>query len=283
MGMEIYEGKNVNGSFREILLEEFNKRCHRNPKYSLRAFARSIRVDPSLLSKFFKGERGLSKKTIFRLGQAVNVPFSQISQVKELQVKANNNVEYKQIDEEFFEPISDWYYFAILELLQVKGRKVTPRWIAMQLGITAAQVHFAMERLESLGCTKQDAENSWTVTQPNQKWSTQAFTSESRKQLQKQFLSKAIEAIDACPFEKRENSSLTLAMDKNLIPTLKKKIQAFKQEVLQLASDSKNYNSVYQLNLALFPLAEPEPDKTIDSIGVGQESNQETKHTRDGG
>jgi plasmid maintenance system antidote protein VapI len=52
-----------------ILTREFEQRRERKPSYSLRAFARFIELDPSHLSKVFRGQRGLSQErasAIFR-------------------------------------------------------------------------------------------------------------------------------------------------------------------------------------------------------------------------
>ena len=47
--------------YRSILKSEFAQRCDRNSGYSLRAFARDLKIHPSRLSAVLNGKKGLSK------------------------------------------------------------------------------------------------------------------------------------------------------------------------------------------------------------------------------
>ncbi len=46
---------------------EYNKRCTRNPRYSIRAFARAAKVDPSLLAKVLSNKASMSYTVASRL------------------------------------------------------------------------------------------------------------------------------------------------------------------------------------------------------------------------
>jgi transcriptional regulator with XRE-family HTH domain len=48
-------------SLQEILAKEYELRASRNPKYSLRAFAKSLGISQSRLSQILKGRQGLSR------------------------------------------------------------------------------------------------------------------------------------------------------------------------------------------------------------------------------
>ena len=65
--------KRVNSELVRVhLLHEFRERKRRNPKYSLRAFARTLQIDSATLSKILKGSRTLtyanSEKLLSALG-----------------------------------------------------------------------------------------------------------------------------------------------------------------------------------------------------------------------
>ena len=59
-------------SYREHLLTEFHNRTQRNPRYSLRAFAAYLDIDPSALCRIFSGRQepssGTSLKLALKLG-----------------------------------------------------------------------------------------------------------------------------------------------------------------------------------------------------------------------
>ena len=54
--------------FREHLQAELLKRTKMNPRYSQRAFARFLSIQPDYLSKLLIGRRPITAKTISRLG-----------------------------------------------------------------------------------------------------------------------------------------------------------------------------------------------------------------------
>ncbi|HWW62311.1 MAG TPA: helix-turn-helix domain-containing protein, partial [Thermoanaerobaculia bacterium] len=60
-------------SFREILQAEFDRRAARNARYSLRAFARSLGIAHTTLSRFLSGRRRLTSRAIRRIGVALRV------------------------------------------------------------------------------------------------------------------------------------------------------------------------------------------------------------------
>jgi uncharacterized protein (TIGR02147 family) len=55
------------------LAEELNRRKRRNNCYSLRAFARSLGIDPAILSRAIAGKRSLSAKTIRKIIYKLNL------------------------------------------------------------------------------------------------------------------------------------------------------------------------------------------------------------------
>jgi predicted enzyme related to lactoylglutathione lyase len=48
-------GETTDGGFRELLQRELAKRCAENPQFSLRAFAKALRIDHSTLSQILRG------------------------------------------------------------------------------------------------------------------------------------------------------------------------------------------------------------------------------------
>ena len=55
------------------LKEEFETRSRKNPNYSLRAFAQSLRIDSSTLSALLRGKRPLSAKTAKRILEELEI------------------------------------------------------------------------------------------------------------------------------------------------------------------------------------------------------------------
>src|SRR5689334_9211079 len=52
-----------------LLQREYESRCARNSRYSLRAFARDVGLSPGGLSQVLRGRMGLSEKTASRIAE----------------------------------------------------------------------------------------------------------------------------------------------------------------------------------------------------------------------
>src|SRR5689334_7684944 len=71
--------------FRRVLQEELALRCARNPRYSLRAFARYLKLDHSTLSQLLRGRRRFTARTVERIGARLSLTPTVISQFVELE------------------------------------------------------------------------------------------------------------------------------------------------------------------------------------------------------
>ena len=63
---------------RDTLEAELRRRSARNPRYSLRAFARALRTHHSTLSQIMRSERRLTPRSIRRLGERLGLTPAQI-------------------------------------------------------------------------------------------------------------------------------------------------------------------------------------------------------------
>src|SRR4051812_19686100 len=110
---------NANHDFRSFLQEEFSARARRNPRYSLRAFAKSLDIDPSELSKVMRGARTIGPRLIQTLGKNIGCSDVEILKFRKRtsSVRASTGAAspsaYKEIPLENFKVISNWYHFAI--------------------------------------------------------------------------------------------------------------------------------------------------------------------------
>jgi uncharacterized protein (TIGR02147 family) len=237
----------------ELLKKEFIHRCQKNESYSLRAYARYLNVDHSLLAKILRGQKLLSKKMAYEVGGKLGLSSSKVQELFEVSKKVH---ESQMIQEDVFILISDWLHFALLELLKTEGFKYSPKAVARKLGITALEASAVFERLERLGFVDVQEDQSIKLKKPNNNWFNYQGTTEARKILQKELLAKSIEAVDQVEFGKRANSSLTIAIDPKDLPKLKKHIQHFIDETDAFSEKTPKKKEVYQLCVSLFPLTQ---------------------------
>jgi len=72
--MDMVAGDPQDQDFRAFLQDELEKRCKKNPRFSLRAFARTLEVEPSALSKILHGKRALTPKMLLRMASQLGLP-----------------------------------------------------------------------------------------------------------------------------------------------------------------------------------------------------------------
>lgn len=247
--------------FKIFLEQEFARRAEKNPKYSLRAFARHLGVDSAFLSKILRGKRQITYSTITRFSQKLHLSHEETQSFLESPVHKSSrasNVWKKNnfvgVDPDKFKVISDWYHYAILELLNVDNFVPDTQWIATNLGITFAEAHAAIERLKRLELILVLPTGEWrcgsSLTTTNTEFSMEAF-----RKMQKQILTQALGALDSVPFSEREQSSMTLATDVSHIEEAKERIKKFRRELTYFLESSPKKTAVYQVSLSLFPVS----------------------------
>lgn len=242
---------NISASLQFALQREFITRCQKNSAYSLRAYSHFLGIDQSLLSKILRGKRKISalnaKNLILKLGL----------KEQELNVATNDQPPVKnffQLSDDEFEAISEWYHFAILELMKTKNFRSDFNWVAKRLGLHVEQIRSALDRLQRLGFIRIER-NRWQLNSPNNSWTSASKTSGARRILQKKLLEQGVAAIENIPFELRENGSLTIAIDKKRLPEFKDKLRLFREDLAKFfQKDTKNLDEVYNLSLAFFPI-----------------------------
>lgn len=244
--------------FVEYLRAELVQRCKRNPKYSMRAFAKTLGVESSFLSKILNGKRRLTEKSIERFSLKLGLSPEKMNKFIPVSssLSKEKQIEYKKLGLMEFEVISEWYYFAILELVQVKDFKASPQWIAKMLGLTVYQAKHALDILLQLNYLKLENGQLVNVSGSHTTIGPQATAAAFQKQ-QKQILDLAAQALMEIPFELRSQTSMTMAIPTHKLEQAREIIKDFRRRlnaVMQDDTDSNAYDSVYQLSVSFFPL-----------------------------
>ncbi|OGQ59232.1 MAG: hypothetical protein A3G92_06955, partial [Deltaproteobacteria bacterium RIFCSPLOWO2_12_FULL_38_8] len=151
----------------------------------------------------------------------------------------------------------DWYYDAILELTKVKQFKPEPKWIAKVLGIPTQQVRSSIKKLERLKLLKIDQNGKWLDQSPFNTTIKNDFTTTAFRKLQKQVLEKASRALEEVPYEKRDQSSVTLPIYAEDLSKAKKIIRDFRRKLCSsLKRKDTSPTDVYQLSVSFYPLTQ---------------------------
>lgn len=251
--------RNSQEKFRSFLRTDLMDRCKKNPRYSMRAYANFLGVQSSFLSKLLSGQRSITKRTIIKFSTPLALSPKQKTAFLNSKIGAMEHM--VPISEEIFKVVSEWYHFAILELFTVKRFEPSSKYISRRLGISRITTIDALRRLERLGWIKENKKGILELHQGENTTSQLPPTTPSLRKLQKQTLEMAIQALEATPIDERDQSTLSMAIDSKLLPEAKQKIKLFRRELCDFLQKNRTTDSVYHLNISLYPVARAEDVK----------------------
>ncbi len=263
-------------TYRNILQEELEKRLRRNPQYSLRSFAKDLGVSNALLSDVLRGKCGLSLKRAITISDRLGMSHQRkewfcssveslharsqgrktiaLARLKKLIESKASNVRMKSLSHEEFSVVSEWYAFAILELMKMKEAPADPRWFARRLNISDYLAKSAIERFTKMN----------VIEMRNGRWHVLSevietpvnFSGEAIRHHHDQFLQLSIQALYSQPKEERDFRGLTIKCNKSSIESVRSRLKQFLIELdLELSQDPEA-DHVYRLSTQFFRLTD---------------------------
>ena len=259
-------------SYRELLLEQFVARCSRNPRYSERAFAKDLGLQPGRLNEVLRGKKGLSKVSASAIALRLNFTeqersfFCDLVESEHARNKSNRRLaqlrlkkyqqigEYRQVETDVFNLISQWYHLAILEALTIPGLSPDVKTLARSLGISISDVELAAIRLERLRFLKRKGDRLIVL---NDKSSTPGkISSDSVNRFHEQVFHKASRALFLQHRDQTEFNTTFVAIDSSKMAEAKEMIGTFWREFCEKMNQSGTRDSVYALSIQFFDLFE---------------------------
>lgn len=249
-------------SVTELLVEELRRRLRDNPRYSLRAFARSLKLSPGALSEILRGRRNLPAKAIANVIKGIGMNAVEAQHLLRLMQNAKlaghdtaiqtREKKHSVLDEQIFSLVSEWYHFAILNLIECEGFEWNAQWIAKRLGITRTQAKMAMDLLTHL---KLVALRDGQLVAANDHILAQTeMPSAAIRAFHRQILGLAIASLETQSLHERDISGIGMAVDPASIPEMKKEIVEFQEKLLAKFSKGKK-SEVYFVETAFFKLS----------------------------
>lgn len=257
-------------SVRDILSQTYASRRARNGAYSLRAFARDIKLSPSRLCEVLKPGNRLSRESAERIGQRLGLsktelerfcdladldhPTPAVRKGAEARLKGQDKKDAKSWvtlrDEEI--ALTSWSHLAILELLDLGGEPPTPDEVSDRLALSVNEVTSALETLRRMKLVKL-SRGVLTKTKKNLA-STFDLPSASVKRLHEELMAKAVRALHEQAFPRRSFDSLVLAMASEKIPEAKARIREFIRELNQELGSGPGKDEVYCISVQMHSL-----------------------------
>ncbi|MEK2646504.1 TIGR02147 family protein [Bdellovibrio sp. BCCA] len=245
-----------NHSSLSIFLQDvLETRRLRNPKYSMRAFARDLGLSPGRLSDLLSGRRLPGKELRSRIVNALKMSEDESKQFLNLIEKQKLLVDEKgdahQLSEDEFALIADWENYAVMMLMGTHDFRSHEPWMAERLGISESRIRKALERLHRLNLIKLE-KGLWERTH-HRVTTTHDVPSQILRESHRQILEQAIASLMQDDPAIRDITSITIPSDPEKIPEAKKIIRDFRRKMTRLLTEGRS-TEVYNLNIQLVPV-----------------------------
>ena len=266
-------------SYRTFLQCFYDDVKKENEKYSIRYLSRKFEVSsPSTLNMILRGHRNPGLELTNKICKAlkfskveekyfkalVKLEKNKLSDQEKLQLqkeikKINPYSELELINEDSFSIISNWYFFAIRQLIQLKGFNPDIDWIYKKLKkkVTKSKIKDALNILEKNNLIKFE-KNKYRVCHEQMETTTD-IPSEALKQHHEQMISLARESIREVSTEYRDIGGTTFRVEPEDLQQMKKEINDFRKYFYK-KYEKQNGKEVYQVNMQLFPLTDLKED-----------------------
>ncbi len=255
-----------------ILRNELKHRQIDNPSYSLRAFSRDLKLSAGYLSDVIKKKKNISVDKAVSISKSLELSwrdtqvFLQTAQLnnaktttarqflrKEIKKTRSFYNAFTRIKSSQFSLVSDWYFFAIVELTELKNFEGSPDWVTKKLGISLGSARHALKLLKQHGYIFQDEEGRWTKRFDS---GIKDTPSADLRKFHRQHLQNAAIAIEDQSFEQRRASGTTMAINRKQLPEAYELMNEFRARMSALL-ETGDKDAVYHLAVQLFQLDSP--------------------------
>jgi uncharacterized protein (TIGR02147 family) len=258
--------------YRQYLREYYEFRKKEFAFFSYRYFASKIGMDYSILIRIIQGSLHLSTRKIQPIVKACGlnekeseyfeamVRFNKAKNDKDGKIFFEKMLSIKSVDtnvlvENQYTFFQKWYYTAIWVILNQKPFTGSMAELGQMLDppLSAKETKDAVQLLTQLDLIDISDTNTITAKGKNittgPKWHAIAIA-----QYQKIMLQLAQESIERFDKQYRDISTVTVNIPKKAIGELREYVAEFRKSLIKLADSYPESDSVYQLNVQLFPL-----------------------------
>lgn len=258
--------------FKKILSRIYAHRKVRNPRYSLRALSRDLGISAQRLSEVLNGEHGMSVSTARKMAEKLGFNEAESDYFCDLLTsihgrseveraaatervhKVRSHSRYRKITADAFDILSEWYYLALLELVDIHGGQSTVDVLSEELDLNVTTVEQAIAKLESFGFLSLQDGAVKRIETPL------LFSSETPstkiREFHVQILQRAILAIGGFGSDQRASRSAVISFSPGDFAAAKADINRFDEAFTGRFESRSPDAEVYCLSVQLFPMTQ---------------------------
>ncbi|NLG19133.1 MAG: TIGR02147 family protein [Fibrobacter sp.] len=266
--------------YRHFLIELAEKSKERDSDFSYRTIARmagssspnflqlirdrKLNISPDAVSMLAESLK-LSKRekqyfqTIIRFDHAKTS--EEKDQLLQRIISTRHRSISKELRKEHYEYFSHWYMPVVRELVTCSAYPDDPSWIAGRIvpAVSPVKIGKAIGLLQKLSLIRREGKR-WILSDQVVKTPSEVLSLAISKYT-KEMIKLGKEAVDRFDSGERDLRSVTLGIPTEAYPELKRKMEAFWDEILAFGQKQKDTEQVFQVNMQLFPLSRKKENK----------------------
>lgn len=270
--------------YRAWMRSRYEERKKNQPHFSYRFMAMKLEMDAGQLVKILQGKLHLVPQKIPAVAKLFGldarserfldalVRFSKATGTQEIsrrwdEIQSLKEVQSRELQQDQYEFYSTWLPTAVRGVLSLGEPDQTPKTIGARIvpRTDASEVERALNVLSRLGLIVMDDAKRWTLAHKHIR-TGDLWREKTVRHFQTDTMRLATEALESVPAKRRDISTLTLTLAEKDLPLLKERVAEFRRDLVRLAEESDPADSVYQVNVQVFPMTS-EPPRTRRRVG----------------
>lgn len=259
--------------YRKYLNDYYEEMKRVNKNFSYRYWSsRAGFSTKTFLYRILKGEKALSKDSIFAVGNSMKlnereleyfkcmVHFNQAGTLKEKEYyfkqmqAANIHKQLRKLNDDQLQYYSHWYNVVVREYVSLRDKSCEPKEIAANIipPIGVRKVKESLKLLVDLGLLNKLASGRYKAAD-NLISTGDEVASLAILKYHQELLSLASESLESVPESERDYSNISFSISKNGFEKIKTELQWFRKHILKIIEEDEPVDRVCQLNFQLFP------------------------------
>jgi uncharacterized protein (TIGR02147 family) len=243
---------------RATLLAEFESRQSKNPRYSLRSFARSLRTSPATLSLILRGveQWKVSKELALSLLELANVPETARTWV---QKKMGGHAQ-SSLAENHYDLLTSWLNSVVYTFIELPQDLRTVSEISRKTKIPQDVIRSTLCLLEDRGLLSKDENGVYHQKTPDIN-AGDGLPNEKVRAHHDDSLKLAHLALEKITADRRDFTTQTFVGSLATLSEVRKEIREFHARVAAIMDERADNDQVFRMTVALFPFefSEKEP------------------------
>lgn len=244
-------------------------------KHSLRSLARAAGLSPAYLSMILAGTRNFSLESLEQLIPILELTPQEEQHLRNLKVIADSeNQEERMLalgalqrasgyrdnhsrELEAYRYLTNWYYVAIREAVNLPDFKADPHWIKdkLKFSVSIAEIQTALDFLIAHKFIVKNTRGNYELPQKQIDCFGGVYKI-ALSEFHKEMFGLASQSIDATPRQKRNITFHTMAIAEKNFEKLREILDSALVQVEKMGAAESTPDSVYHVTFACFPLTE---------------------------